>query len=107
MINLDDKKSKEKPWVSLFIDKNTAVYLDSFGIEVLNKIRDKSITHNIFKIQDNDFIMCGFYCNAFIEHMLSGKTLLDYTNLFSQNDHKKNDKTIYILRTNIETLNLD
>ena len=51
--------------------------------------------------------MCGFYCNAFIEYMLSGKTLLDYTNLFSQNDYKKNDKTIYILRTNIETLNLD
>ena len=107
MINLDDKKSKEKHWVSLFIDTNTAVYLDSFGIEVLNKIRDKSITHNIFKIQDNNSIMCGFYCIAFIEYMLSGKTLLDYTNLFSQNDYKKNDKTIYILRTNIEILNLD
>ena len=28
--------------------------------EVLNKIKDKSITHNIFKIQDNESIMCGF-----------------------------------------------
>ena len=27
--------------------------------------------------------------------MLSGKTLLDYTNLFSLNDCKNNDKTIY------------
>ena len=26
--------------------------------EVLNKIKDKSITHNIFRIQDNDSIMC-------------------------------------------------
>ena len=27
---------------------------------------------------------CGFYCIAFIEHMLPAKTLLDYTNLLSQ-----------------------
>ena len=36
--------------------------------------------------------MCGFYCIAFIEYMLAGKTLLDYTNLFSQNNYKKNNK---------------
>ena len=28
--------------------------------EVLNKIKDKSITHNIFRIQDTESIMCGF-----------------------------------------------
>ena len=38
--------------------------------------------------------MCGFYCIAFIEK-LAGKTLLDYTNFFSPNDYKKNDKIIY------------
>ena len=27
--------------------------------------------------------------------MLSGKTLLDYTNFFSPNDYQKNDKIIY------------
>ena len=100
MINLDDKNSKGTHWVSLFIDKNTAIYFDFFGIEyipqeVLNKIKDKSITRNIFRIQDNESIMCGFYCIAFIEYMLPGKTLLDYTNLFSPNDYKKNDKIIY------------
>ena len=35
--------------------------------------------------------MCGFYCIAFIEYMFSGKTLLNYTDLFSPNDYKKND----------------
>ena len=40
--------------------------------------------------------MCGFYCTPFIEYALSGKTLLDYTNLFSPYDYKKNDKIIYI-----------
>ena len=36
-------------------------------------------------MQDNEFIMCAFYCIAFIEYMFAGKTLLDYTNLFSLN----------------------
>ena len=39
--------------------------------------------------------MRGFYCIAFIEYILAGKTLLDYTHLFSPNDYKKNDKIIY------------
>ena len=100
LINLDDKKSKGAHWVSLFLDRNTAVYFDSFKIEyipeeVLNKIRDKSITHNIFRIQYNESIMCGFYCIAFIEYMLPRKTLLDYTNWFSRNYYKMNDKITY------------
>ena len=43
--------------------------------EILYKVRDKSITHNIFRMQDNKSVMCGFYCIAFIECMLAGKTL--------------------------------
>ena len=39
--------------------------------------------------------MCGFCCIAFIEYMLAGKPLLDYTNLFSSNDYKNNDKITY------------
>ena len=94
------KKSKGTQWVSLFIDRNTAVYFDSFGIEyirheVSKKVKDKSFTHNVFRMQDNESNMYGFYCIAFIEYMLAGKTLLDYTSLISPNDYKKNDKIIY------------
>ena len=39
--------------------------------------------------------MYGFDYNAFIEYMLEGKTLLDYTYLFSLNDYKKDGKVIY------------
>ena len=39
--------------------------------------------------------MCGFHCIAFKEYMLAGKLLLDYTNSFSLNDYKKNDKIRY------------
>ena len=81
---------------------NTAVYFVSFGIEyipqeVSNKIRDESINHNIFRTQDNEFIMRRFYCMAFIEYMLAGKTSLDYANLLSPNDYKKNDKIYSIV----------
>ena len=44
-----------------------AMYFDSFGIEyilleVLSKIKDKSNTNLTFRIQNDDFILCGFYC---------------------------------------------
>ena len=74
VINLHDNQSKGTHWVSLFIDRNTAVYFDSVGTEyipqdVLNKIKDQSITHNIFRIQSNDSVGCRFYCIAFIEYL--------------------------------------
>ena len=62
VINLDDTKGKETHWVSLFIGRNTVVYFYSFEIEyirkeVLNKIKDQSITYKIFRIKDNDCFM--------------------------------------------------
>ena len=76
--NLDGRKVKETHLVWLFIDRNTKAYFDSFIIkyipqEILSKIKDKPITHNIFKIKSNDSIICGLICIAFIEYMLSGK----------------------------------
>ena len=44
--------------------------------EVLKKTKHKSITRNIFRMQDNDFIMCEFYFFAFVEYMLARKALL-------------------------------
>ena len=68
------------------MDRDTA---DSFGIEyiaqeILNMITDKSISHNMLITQDNESIISGFYCIDSIEYMLAGKTLLDYTNVFSE-----------------------
>ena len=78
IINLDDKNGKRAHWVSLFIHKNVTIYFVYFGIEnipqeVLNKIREISINHNIFRIQNSESIMCGFYCIAFIKHIFVGK----------------------------------
>ena len=38
--------------------------------------------------------MCGYFCMGFIEFMLNGKILLDYSNLFSPKKYEKNDKII-------------
>ena len=38
--------------------------------------------------------MCGYFYIGFINFMLAGKTLTDFTNLFSPNNFKKNDDII-------------
>ena len=38
--------------------------------------------------------MCQCVCIGFIDFMLKGKSLLQYTNLFSLNDYEKNGKII-------------
>ena len=40
--------------------------------------------------------MCGYFCIGFIDFMLAGKTLTEFTNLFSPNNFKKNDDIILI-----------
>ena len=38
--------------------------------------------------------MYGYCCTGFIDFMLAGKTLTEFTNLFSPNNLKKNDNII-------------
>ena len=86
-------------WVSLFVKANEVIYFNSFGVEhipeEINKfIGNKKIKANIFRIQAYDSIMCGYFCIEFINYMLKGKTLLDYTSYF----------LLMILKTTIKLL---
>ena len=108
VINLDEYENTGTHWLSLFVKANKVIYFGSFGIEHIPKeinkfIRSKelgsavgnnNIEINIFRIQAYDSIMSRYFCIEFINYMLKGKTLLDYTNLFSPNDFKKNDRVI-------------
>ena len=99
VINLDEYEDTGTHWVALFVKPKYTVYFDSFVIEHISKEINKSIGNNdiksnIFIIQAYASIMCGCFCIEFINYMLKGKTLLDYTNLFSPNDVKKNDQVI-------------
>ena len=60
----------------------------------MEKIKHKNIKTNIFRIQDNNSIMCSYFCILLIDYMLNNKTLTDFTNLFSPWDFKKNDQII-------------
>ena len=99
VINLDEYENTGMHWITLFVKTNEIIYFDSFGIEHIPKeieyvIGNKEIKASIFRLQAYDSIMCGYYCIEFINYMLKGKILLDYTNLFSPNDFKKNDQII-------------
>ena len=81
------------------MNNKTAAYFDSFGIEHIPKevkkfIGNENMVTNIYRIQNYDSIMCGYFCIGFIAYMFKGKSLTDYTNLFSPNNFKKNDDII-------------
>ena len=92
-------KSIGTHWISLYVNAENVTNFDSFGLEhipeeITKFIRSKSITTNIYRAQAYDSIMCGYFFIGFIDFMLKGKSLLEYTNLFSPNDYEKNDKII-------------
>ena len=97
IINLDDYSDIGTHWVVLYVQNNNSVtYFDSFWIEHIPKeikefVKNKNIITNIFRIQAYDSKMRGYFCISFIDFTLAGKTLTEYTNLFSTNNLKKND----------------
>ena len=88
VINLDEYSDIGTHWVALWVNNsNNVTYFDSFGVEHIPKeikkfIRNWSIKTNIFRIHAYDSIICGYFCIEFIDFMLAGKTLTDFTNLF-------------------------
>ena len=99
VINLDEYADVGTHWIALFCNKNEIVYFDSFGVEhvpeeIKEFIGNKNIKANIFWVQANDSVMCGYFCIGFIDFMLAGKKLTDFTNLVSPHDFKKNHDII-------------
>ena len=45
-------------------------------------------------MQAKNSIMCVYFCIGFMNFMLAGKTLIDYTSLFSPYGFEKNDNLI-------------
>ena len=80
----------------MHVNNNDVTYFHSFGVEHIPKeieelINNKNIKTNIFRIQGYESVMCGYFCIEFIDFMFKGKTLTEYTNLFSPNYFEKND----------------
>ena len=99
LINLDEYSDIGTHWGFLYLNNNDVTYFDSFGIEHIPKemikfIGNKNIKTNVFRKQAYDSIICRYFCIVFINIMFKGKTLTDYTNLFSLNDFKRNEGII-------------
>ena len=88
VINIDEYSDIGTHWIALHVQNNDVAYFDSFGAEHISEeiktfIGNKYIKTNIFRIQAYDSIMCRYFCIGFIDFVLAGKTLTDFTNLFS------------------------
>ena len=99
VINLDEYADVGTHWIALFCNRNEIVYFDSFGVEhvpeeIKEFVRNKNIIANIFRVQANDSVMCSYFCIGFIDFMLAGTKLTDFTNIFSPHDFKKNGNII-------------
>ena len=104
VINLNEYADVGTHWIALFCNKSEIIYFHSFGVEhVPEKIKEfvgnKNIIADIFRVQANNSVMRGYFCIKFIDFMLAGKKLTDFTSMLSPYDFKKND---YVILTNFK-----
>ena len=89
VINLDEYEDTGTHWIALICTEIEVTYFDSFGvehvpIEIEKFIEHKNIKTNIFRIQPNNSVMCGYFCIGFIDYMFAGKTLIDYATVMDK-----------------------
>ena len=99
VINLGDYADVGTYWIAFFCNRSEIVCFDSFGVEhvpeeIKEFVGNKNIIANIFWVQANNSVMCGYFCIGFIYFMLAGKQLTDFTSIFSPYDFEKNDDVI-------------
>ena len=98
-INLDEYADLGTHWIALFCNRSEIVYFDSSGVEHVSEeikefVRNKNTLPNIFRVQANNSIICGCFCIGFIDFIMAGKKLTDFTSFFSPYDLKKKDDRI-------------
>ena len=100
ILNLDEYELIGTHWIALYLNAKNVTYFDHFGVKYIPKeikkfIRNKNIITNIYRIRAYDTVMCGYFCIGFIDFMLKGKSLVEYTNFFFfPNEYRKNDQII-------------
>ena len=88
VIHLDEYSDIGSHWIALYVNNKTVTYFDSFGVEHIPKeikkfINNKNIIANIFRLQEYDSIMCGYFCIGFIDFMSNSIiSLTDFANVF-------------------------
>ena len=62
--------------------------------EIKEFVGNKNIITNIFRVQANNSVTCGYFCIGFIDFVLTGKKLTDFTSIFYPHDFKRNDQIV-------------
>ena len=65
--------------------------MEHIPIEIYKIIGKKHIITSTYRTQSYDSVMFEYFCIRFIDFLLKGKSLLDYTSLFCPNEYNKND----------------
>ena len=70
LVNLDEYESVENCWITLYVNCNNVTSFNSFGVvhilkEIKKFIDNKNI--NIYRIEVDNSIMCGYFCLGFID----------------------------------------
>ena len=99
VINFDEYADIGTHWIALYALNNDITCFDSFGVEHLPKevkkfIRNKNMKTSIHRIKANNSVMCRYFCIGFIDFMLPGKNMIEYTGVFSLYDFKKDGSII-------------
>ena len=76
VVNLDEYADVGTHWIALYVKNNEITYFDSFGIEHVPKeikkfIGHKNIKANIFRIQADNSILCGYFFCELVFHISS------------------------------------
>ena len=71
VINFDEYSDIGTHLIASYVNNKTVTYFDSFGIahtpkEAKKITGNRNIISNIYKIQNYDSIMCGYFCIGFI-----------------------------------------
>ena len=99
IINLDEYADVGTHWIALFCRRSEIVCFNSFVVEHVPRetkefMGNKNIKANIFRVQANNSIMRRYFCIGFIDFMIAGKKLTDFTSLFPPYDFEENDGII-------------
>lgn len=104
IINLDDNEGSH--WVSLFKNKNSSIYFDTYGVlpsESIENYVDDNYTFSDIQFQpiNNNSNYCGWFCLLFLYYMNNNDNKDDkikfnnFLKLFNRNNKSLNKKIIY------------
>ena len=101
VINFDEHADAGTHWIDLYVSNNEIIYFESFEvenvpkeIEIFIEKKKQKTKRNIFRIQSQNSIMCGYFCIGLIDFVFADIIFIDYTSFFSPYNFKNNDNII-------------